>query len=193
MGGSRGEAESPPLTGFVALMRGINVGGANKLPMTDLRALFEFCDAKSVATYIQSGNVVFLAPRGDGARIAAAVGSRVAEKFGFAAPVVIVEAPRLPAILGGNPFLARGEDPAKLHIAFLSAPADAARLAKLAPRRSPPDEFFAAERCVYLFLPNGVARSKLTNAWLDATLGVTSTLRNLTTATKLLQMVDALR
>ena len=83
------------------------------------------------------------------------------------------------AILGGNPFLARGEDPAKLHIAFLSAPPDAARLAKLDPQRSPPDEFFAAERCVYLFLPNGVARSKLTNAWLDATLGVTSTLRNL--------------
>ena len=174
-------------------MRGINVGGANKLPMTDLRALFEYSGAKSVATYIQSGNVVFLAPSADGARIAAAVESRVAEEFGFAAPVVVVEAPRLLTILGGNPFLARGEDPAKLHMAFLSAPPGAARLAKLDPRRSPPDEFFAAERCVYLFLPNGVARSKLTNAWLDTTLGVTSTLRNFATATKLLQMVGALR
>ena len=94
-------------------------------------------------------------------------------------------------LVAGNPFLAAGADSDMLHAACLSAAPSAERVARLEPDRSPPDAFVVVGADVYLSLPNGVARSKLTNAWLDARLGVVSTMRNWRTVTKLAAMVEA--
>jgi uncharacterized protein (DUF1697 family) len=174
----------------VALLRGINVGGKNKLPMKDLAAMFSDCGCEGVETYIQSGNVVFEARAAIAERVPAALGGAILERFGYRVPVVIRTAGELAAAARGNPFLAAGHDPDSLHVAFLANLPPKARAASLDVRRSPPDEFVFRGREVYLRLPNGVARTKLTNAYFDSTLGTTSTLRNWRTVGKLVELVE---
>lgn len=180
------------MSAFVAWLRGVNVGGANRLAMADLRAVFEDCGASGVETHIQSGNVVFSSLAAPAPRIAAQVEARLARDFAVTTKLALVQAEALRRIVDANPFLSQGEDPAKLHVAFFSAPVAPDRLANLDADRSPPDAFAAGANCLYLFLPLGVARTRLSNAWLDARLGVTTTARNWATTTKLLSMAEAL-
>ncbi len=169
------------VTTWVALLRGVNVGGKNRLPMIDLRTLLEDLGCRQVRTLIQSGNAVFAAAADRGELLPGQIADGLAERFGFAVPVVLRSAAELTAVLARNPFIAAGRDPATLHVAFLAVRPCAAAVAALDPDRSPPDEFRIDGREVFLHLPNGVARSKLTNAWLERGLGTTSTVRNWTT------------
>lgn len=174
----------------VALLRGINVGGKNRLPMSALVELFEGAGCSEVRTYVQSGNVVFRAPARLAAGLARAIPELIAEHHGLAVPVVLRTAAEIAAVARSNPYLARGVDATRLHVAFLAARPSATAVATLDPKRSPPDEFLVAGRDVYLHLPNGVARSKLTNAWLDARLATTSTLRNWRTVQELVALAQ---
>lgn len=162
----------------VALLRGVNVGGKNRLPMKELAALFEAAGCTGVRTYIQSGNVVFRADARTAKGLAGTVEAAITRRFGFTAPVVLRRADALDAVLHRNPFLAEGVDPVALHVAFLAEPPAAARVKALDPQRSPPDRFAVRGAEVYLCCPNGMGRSKLTTAWLDASLATTSTVRN---------------
>ncbi len=170
----------------VALLRGINVGGKNKLAMKDLVALFEAAGARDVRTHIQSGNVIFTASAAAARRAAKQVEAALARR-GLRSPVVLRSAAELAAAVANNP-LARDADPASLHVAFLSKKPKAAAVAKLDPLRSPPDRFVVRGRDIYLCCPNGVARSKLTNDYFDRSLGVVSTLRNWRTLSKLIEL-----
>jgi uncharacterized protein (DUF1697 family) len=105
-------------------------------------------------------------------------------------PVVLRSAAELRAVVRGNPFLEAGADPATLHVAFLADRPTAAAAASLDPARSPPDAFAVRGREVYLHLPNGGARSKLTTAWLDARLDTVSTVRNWRTVERLLALAS---
>lgn len=176
----------------VALLRGVNVGGKNKLPMKDLVALAEEAGAKAPRTYIQSGNLVFeasaAAARAFPRRLEAALAAR-----GLRVPVVLRSADELVAAVAGNPWLARGAEPKALHVAFLAAAPEPARLAALDPARSPPDALEARGRDLFLHLPNGVGRTKLTNDYLDRTLGTTSTVRNWNTVLALLALARGSR
>jgi uncharacterized protein (DUF1697 family) len=176
---------------FVALLRGVNVGAANRISMAALETVFRQAGAARPETFIQSGNVVFEAPRADGGAIVAEVGIRIARGFGFEAPIVLRDAESWRGLIAANPFLAQGADPKTLHALCLSASPDATRLARLDPNRSPPDEFAAIGQTIYLRLPNGVARTKLTNAWFDKTLGVTTTMRNWPTVLGIAALMDA--
>jgi uncharacterized protein (DUF1697 family) len=175
----------------VALLRGINVGGKHKLAMAELTRIFDGLGCREVRTYIQSGNVVYLAEAALAARIPALVAAALEAQLGLAVPVVGRSAAWLAAVAAGNPFLAEGADPATLHVAFLAAEPRAAALAALDPERSPPDRFRAVGRELYLCLPNGVARSKLSNDYLDRTLGTTSTIRNWRTLLALVALAGA--
>ena len=179
------------MTAYVALLRGVNVGGAHGLPMTALRGLFVKAGALGVETLIQSGNVVFESRKNSGADIVAAVGAAISREFGFDVPIVLRSAGQWRTLIDGNPYLRRDVDPKALHAACLSARPEPARAVRLDPRRSPPDEFEVREETIYLNLPNGVARSKLTNAWFDSTLGVVCTMRNWATVTRLAQLLEA--
>jgi uncharacterized protein (DUF1697 family) len=172
---------------WVALLRGINVGGKNKLPMRDLAALFEQAGCSDVQTYIQSGNVVFdTSSRPE--RLAVTVEKRIAERFSLTVPVVLRSGAELARIARANPFLGRKLDPALLHVMFLAGEPSAAGIASLDPKRSPPDEFRVVGREIYLSCPNGMARTKLTNAWFDGKLDTTSTARNWRTVLTLAEM-----
>ena len=171
-------ASERPATAHVALLRGINVGGKHILPMKDLAAIFSAAGCTDVITYIQSGNVVFDARAALARGLPAAIAAAILSRFGHRVPVILRSAGELDEIVQANPFVATGADPATLHVAFLAAVPDAARLAALDPHRSPRDELAAGKQELYLRLRDGVGRTKLTSAYLDATLATTSTLRN---------------
>ncbi len=180
-------------TTFVALLRGVNVGAANRLAMAALQAAFEGAGGGKVETLLQSGNIVFDAPADEGEAIAARARASLARSADIDVPIVLRDGDAWPRLVAGNPFLASGAAADALHAACLSAAPSAERLARLEPDRSPPDAFVVVGADVYLRLPNGLARSKLTNAWLDARLGIVSTMRNWRTVTKLAAMVEARR
>jgi uncharacterized protein (DUF1697 family) len=175
---------------YVALLRGINVGGKNTLPMRHLAAMFVEAGCSDVRTYIQSGNVVFAATPGVVKRLADAISRRIAKNFGYRVPVVLRTADELHQVLSGNPFLKSGADGRSLHVAFLADLPDPRRIAALDPKRSPGDSFKLRGREIYLCLPNGVAGTKLSNAYFDSTLATTSTLRNWRTVLKLVEMTQ---
>ena len=179
-------------TTYVALLRGINVGGNNKLPMKDLAALVTACGGRDVRTYIQSGNVVFgAAARVDEKALATKLSERIAADHGLAIPVVLRSAAELARAAERNPFLAAGKAIETLHVMFLADAPDKAAVTSLDPRRSPPDELAVVGREIYLHLPNGAGRSKLTNAYFDAKLKTVSTARNWRTLLALIELTRA--
>jgi len=172
----------------VALLRGINVGGRNTLPMARLVTMFEEAGCQRVRTYIQSGNVVFEAPAATARQVPAAVTASIAIAFGFQVPLVTRTARELERIVKANPFIELGTDLRLLHVGFLANRPSAAQGATLDPHRSPPDAFTLRERELYLRCPNGMARTKLTNAYFDARLQTVTTIRNWRTTLRLLEL-----
>lgn len=176
-------------TTYVALLRGINVGGNKKVPMAELSDVFRAAGCASVRTYIQSGNIVFEAPPARGRSLRSTLAGRIQDRFGFEVPVVLRTAGELEEVTRENPFVRdRTFDEDKLHVAFLADLPSAGRVARLDPVRSAPDAFRVVKSEIYLHLPNGVARSKLTNSYFDGLLETTSTIRNWRTVLKLLDL-----
>jgi uncharacterized protein (DUF1697 family) len=176
---------------FVALLRGINVGGKNSLPMKDLAKMFEKAGCEGVTTYIQSGNVVFRADTALAKGIPGIIPKAILKSFRMEVPVITRSAGELRKITQGNPFLKSGMKKEALHVAFLADDPGKAKIGSLDPERSPGDEFIVRGSEVYLHLPNGVGRTKLTNQYFDSQLATTSTLRNWKTVLKLLEMTEA--
>ena len=172
----------------VALLRGINVGGKNMLPMKDLAAMFTNAGCASVSTYIQSGNVVFEASPALSRRIPTLIERAISDRFGYQVPVVTRSGAELGKIVRANPFLEAGANIGTLHVAFLADSPAQAKIKALDPNRSPPDEFAVRGREIYLQCPNGYGRTKLTNGYFDSKLATTSTVRNWRTVVKLLEL-----
>lgn len=184
---------TPPATVtdlHVALLRGVNLGGKNRLAMKDLARLCEGLGCRDVRTYLQSGNVVYRAAPELAGRVQTDLRSALATELGLDVPVITRDAHGLHAVVTGSPYIARGLDPATVHAMFLADLPEASLVAALDPARSPGDAFEIANADVHLHLPNGVARTKLTNAWFDARLRTKSTVRNWNTVTALLSMVS---
>ncbi len=178
---------------YLALFRGINVGGNNMLPMKELAVMFAKAGCADVQTFIQSGNVIFSAP----AKLVGGIGEKIqkeiGKRFGFQVPIVIRTAEELARAVAGNPFIKAGADTDRLFVMFLADAPGPDAIAILDPKRSPPDEFIVRGREVHLKLVNGAARSKLTNAYFDSKLGTVSTARNWRTVTKLLGLMAEVR
>lgn len=172
----------------VALLRGINVGGKNRLPMKELAALFVEAGCDDVRTYIQSGNVVFRTGPAGGVEISSIISASILDRFGYQVPVITRTAREFQEIVQANPFVEAGAEADKLHVMFLAELPDGAQVETLDRQRSPGDEFAVRGREVYLHCPNGVARSKLTNSYFDSRLSTTSTSRNWRTVRKLLEL-----
>ena len=178
---------------YVALLRGVNVGGKNKLPMKDLAQLCAEANCLHVQTYIQSGNAVFQAAAGAADRLPLRIAALIAGRFGFQVPVVLRTANQLEAIVASNPFLEQNAPEEALHVMFLADLPRPEQVASLDPNRSAPDTFVVRGGDIYLHLPSGVADTKLTNAYFDAKLATISTSRNWKTITKLLELTSAMR
>jgi uncharacterized protein (DUF1697 family) len=185
----------------VALLRGINLAGRNKVAMTDLRALVAELGHADVSTYIQSGNVLFTADAGaDCVGVARAMAGAITAKLGVIAPVIVVSRAELAQIHAANPFPDE-PDPRRVHAVVLSEPPGPELTAKLdaataqASAKGAPDAATIAGRTLYLHTPAGYGNSDLSAAVLrivsSPKAGVTGTARNWATMTKLLELCGA--
>jgi uncharacterized protein (DUF1697 family) len=174
----------------VALLRGINVGGKNMLPMKELAGYFVKAGCRDVATYIQSGNVVFSAQATVLKKLPGVISAMIAEGFGHRVPVVVRSHEELASVVSNNPFPPPREGEKLLYVAFLADLPAADAIAGLDPDRSPPDRFVVLGREVYMHLINHAAKTKLTNAWMDSKLSTVSTSRNWATVLKLHEMTQ---
>ena len=183
----------------VGLLRGINLGGRNRVAMADLRALVSELGHRDVSTYIQSGNVLFTAAPGPAgtAEIADAMTAAISAKLGVTAPVVVLTRDELADVVAANPF--PGEQNHKcLHAVFRAAPADQALLDRIAKAESAVaakgsrDSARSIGRTLYLHTPDGFGRSDLAVALMRITGspsgGPTGTARNWATTLKLLDL-----
>ncbi|MFI9767865.1 DUF1697 domain-containing protein [Streptomyces sp. NPDC052415] len=177
-------------TTYAALLRGINVGGAKKVPMAELRVLMAGLGLEDVRTYLQSGQAVFSAARGDEESWAAEIARAIEQRFGFAVDVIVRDHAYLAAVAEGCPFPAAELEGKQLHVTYFSEPVTAERFAEIDPAAFLPEEFRLGDRCMYLYAPNGLGRSKLAEqlARPRLTKGVTATTRNWNTVVKLLEM-----
>lgn len=173
-----GSAAKSGSEAHVALLRGVNVGGKHRLAMDVLARMFESAGCSDVETYIQSGNVVFRCPPARLSACLRAVSRALAEQLGAEIPLVVRAAADFARICRGNPFLARGAAPESLHVMLLRDEPAKKDVDALDRERSQGDGFEVRGSEIYLHLPNGVARTKLTNDWFDRALKTRSTQRN---------------
>ena len=189
MGGRARGLGAPQLNTFVCLLRGINVSGQKKIRMKDLRELCESIGLLDVATYVQSGNVVFDSGE-KAAAIEASIEGAVRDRFGFEVPVIVRSREELAAVVAGNPFTDEdGIDPARLGVVFLSDEPATTRLESIDIPGSSADQFAAVGRHIYLHCPDGFGRTKLSNNFFEHTLQLTATTRNWRTVNALFDML----
>jgi uncharacterized protein (DUF1697 family) len=182
----------------VALLRGINLGGKNKVAMAELRALVSGLGHTDVSTYIQSGNVLFTAPAdADSAAAARALAEAISATLGVTAPVVVVPRDELAEIQAANPFPGEA-DPKRVHAVFLSEPPGTELTARLeaaaaqAAAKGDPSAAVTIGRTIYLHTPAGYGRSDLAATVVRVVSSpkarLTGTARNWATVTKLLEL-----
>jgi uncharacterized protein (DUF1697 family) len=188
------------MASHIALLRGINVGGRNKVPMAELRDVVSSLGHDGVKTYIQSGNVLFSTPGHDTAKLAAALEAAITEAFGFAVSVVVLSRDELARIMDGNPYPDE-PNPKMIHVVFLNAnlPADILKRIKAADKAAADkgghDAVTATGPALYVHTPDGFGRSELATATFriigpPGKSSVAATARNWATCAKLLSLCD---
>ncbi|MEU6648329.1 DUF1697 domain-containing protein [Streptomyces sp. NPDC046900] len=177
-------------TKYAALLRGINVGGNKKLPMAELRTLVEGLGHSGVRTHLQSGQAVFAADRGDEESLAVELREAIEKRFGFSVDVIVRDHPYLKAVAEACPFPAAGLEARQLHVTYYSAPVDEARFAEIDQAALLPEEFRLGDRVLYLYVPDGLGRSKLAEQLSRSRLnkGLIATTRNWNTVVKLIEL-----
>ena len=174
---------------YIALLRGINVGGHNRIKMDRLRTSLETLGLQQVKTYIQSGNVVLKSATISPAALSRKIEKQIVGQFGFAVSVISRTADEINKTIANNPFLNDSSiNPEKLHVAFLSETPAPLALKKLTELTLEPDQSRYLGKEVYFYFPNGVSGSSLWKHPLDRVLSVEATTRNWKTVSTLHQM-----
>lgn len=174
---------------YIALFRGINVGGHNKLPMKELRALMGGLGYGNVKSYIQTGNVVFQTEENNKRKISSTISSTVEERYGFKPSVLLLEMEEMKEAVDSNPFPEAESEPKSLHLSFcVSEPSDP-DLESLESVKKESERFKLKGRVFYLHAPKGIGRSKLAGKT-ERALGVSMTGRNWRTVHKIMNMVE---
>ena len=174
---------------WIALLRGVNVVGANKLPMKELVAVLERAGFSSVRTYIQSGNVIFESSAGGARALATRIARLVRCKFGFEPKVMVISRRELERAVRGNPFPGAQQNHKSLHLFFLSERPRKPDLGSLAQLDLGREAFALKGSVLYLYTPDGFPDS-VVRSRLERCLGVAATGRNWRTANQLLSMLD---
>ncbi len=188
------------MASHIALLRGINVGGRNKVPMAELRDVVTSLGHDQVKTYIQSGNVLFSTAEKDTAKLAAALEKAITASFGLSVSVVVLSRDELAGILDRNPYPDEA-NPKLVHVVFLNArlPADILKRITAAEHtaadKGSRDTLTVTDGALYVNTPDGFGRSELAVALFriigaPGKSGVAATARNWATCTKLLSMCE---
>jgi uncharacterized protein (DUF1697 family) len=172
---------------YIALLRGINVGGRNILPMNELGTILETIGYENIRTYIQSGNVVFCTRDEIGTNAAAEISEEILKKKGFEPNVLLLNAKQLADAIENNPFPT--DDGKALHFFFLESQPEKPNLEPLESLKVESEQFKLYENVFYLYAPEGIGRSKLAAA-VEKSIGVAVTARNWNTVIKLKYMAE---
>jgi uncharacterized protein (DUF1697 family) len=172
---------------YIALFRGINVGGKSSLPMKALATLLEDLGARNVKTYIQSGNAIFQSAEGNTSQLSKKISIAVKKRRGFMSHVFILELADLDKAIAENPFPKTISDPSALHLGFLANTPGRVDFKKIESLKKESEKFHLSASVFYLYAPEGVGRSKLA-ASIEKLLGVPMTDRNWRTVCKLREM-----
>ena len=156
--------------------------------MNDLSKMFEDAGCLSVRTYIQSGNVIFVATPSGSRRVRDSVAATVFDAMGTQIPIILRSIHELTQVVARNPFRSESQSLRTLHVGFLADRPPAGLVSRLDPNRSPPDAFAVRGSEIYLHLPNGMARTRFTTAYLERTLATQATFRNWSTVVSLLRV-----
>lgn len=173
---------------WIALIRGINVGGHNKIPMATLSKVLEEAGCDSVRTYIQSGNVVFRSISSSKRALSQLLGDAIEREFCFRPHLLLISSTDFRTAVANNPFPQAGSEPNKLHFYFLDKAPETYAIKSLESLATPTERIDLIGNVFYLFTPDGVGRSKLASA-VERKLGVTATARNYSTVQALLEML----
>jgi uncharacterized protein (DUF1697 family) len=176
---------------YIALLRGINLGGHKIVKMEQLRKALAELGFEDVKTYIQSGNVVFRAPAQAAKDFAKNIEEKVQRRFGFPVAVQVKTAEEVGEVIRNNSLAKeKGLDPAKLHVTFLSCAPEKNALKMLDAIAAAPDQFRCSGQAVYLHCPNGYHETKVNNNVLEKMLKVGATTRNWKTVNQLYRMTE---
>ena len=172
---------------YIALFRGINVGGNRQLPMNEVRDILARNGCIDVRTYVQSGNAIFRSSVSNPGDLATRVAAAVAKTRGFEPRVLVLTGKELERAAAGNPFPQANDNPTTVHLFFLTERPKKPDLQSLDSLRTKTENFALKEKTFYLHTPEGIGRSKLA-ARAERLLGVQGTARNWRTVTTLIQM-----
>jgi uncharacterized protein (DUF1697 family) len=178
---------------IVSMLRGVNVGGHNKIKMDALRALYESLKLRDAKTYVQSGNVIFRTEERDLPRLTKRIEDGIERKFRFRPDVILRTAAEMREVIAKNPFAKRhGIEPSKLLVSFLASdPGEEAR-ERVRQMKCAPEELRIEGRELYIYFPNGIGRSKLSPGALEKALKTAGTGRNWNSVTKMLEIGERL-
>ncbi|HEY7414403.1 MAG TPA: DUF1697 domain-containing protein [Ktedonobacteraceae bacterium] len=178
------------MTAFVALFRGINVGG-RKVKMDKLKDLHESLGLRHVKSHIQSGNILFTSDSADSTQLGKQIEDVFAQSFGFHSDVIVRSSAELSSIIDKNPFQGQQDKKSQwVVVIFLAAcPDDIAREALLKAYTGP-EELFVIGKELYVYYAEGIGRSKLTLSFIERKLKTIGTARNWNTILQLQELIQ---
>jgi uncharacterized protein (DUF1697 family) len=177
---------------YIALFRGINVGGRHILPMKELAALLEDLGCRNVKTYIQSGNAVFESKANNTSQLSKKISAEIKRRRGFEPHVLLLRPEEMEKAITNNPFHDGEKDPKALHVGFLTSTPKTPNLKALEGLKTDREQFKLLDNIFYLYAPEGIGRSKLA-ASTEKLLGVPLTDRNWGTVRKIMEMAKGLK
>lgn len=173
---------------YVALLRGINVGGKSMMKMEELRTCFEALGFTNVVSYINSGNLAFDTSKTPDAKLVEKIESGIEKDLGRAVPVMVREQQDIGRIIAANPFEGEYESHKEMHVLFMKEEMPPEKREQLLAAAVPPERFAVAGREIYCHLPMGVADSLLGKGYIEKKLKVAVTARNWRTVMKLAEL-----
>ena len=171
---------------YVALLRGINVGGHKKILMADLKVLFEKLNFKNVQTYIQSGNIIFQSNEEKIEVLESRIKDQIVVQYGFEVSVLVKTHSEIKNILNKCPF--NEEIKVNSYFILLSSIPDKKLVESMMATKYPNEEFQIIDSCVYIYYTNGYGKAKCGTNFFERKLKVSATARNYRTLKKLIEL-----
>ena len=181
------------MTTYISILRGINVTGYNKILMTDLKSLYEGLGLQDVTTYIQSGNVLFKTTKKVSIdALQTRISKAIMQQYDYDVPVIIRTIEEMENVIDKNPFIKGSLESDKLYVTFLASEPTQEFVKQLTSTEQGVDKFELIDREIYLYVPGGYGKTKLSNAFFEKKLKQQATTRNIKTIKKLAELGKAL-
>ena len=174
---------------YIAILRGINLSGKNKIQMADLKEKLSTLNFRNIRTYIQSGNVIFKYQEASQSDLAKMVEDAILKNYRYKVPTTVLTEDELMEIVSNNPFKnAKYVDENRLYVTYLFDSPLKENIEKLIETSYLPDKIAFKNKTIYLYCPNGYARTKYTNTFIENKLKLIATTRNWKTSNKLVEI-----